>query len=104
MVSVMMLKTTSELMQDVAVAARARRLAANFTQEGLAQRSGVSLGTLKKFERTGEISLKSLLNIAMALDATRGFEALFIADASSPLLSIDELLKRPKERKRGRVT
>lgn len=99
-----MIKTTPELMQDVAVAARARRLAANLTQEGLAQRSGVSLGTLKKFEHTGEISLKSLLNIAMALDATRGFETLFIADASPSVLSIDELLKQPKERKRGRVT
>lgn len=91
-------------MQDVAAAARVRRLAANLTQEGLAQRSGVSLGTLKKFERTGGISLKSLLNIAMALDATRGFESLFNADASSSVLSLDELLTQPKARKRGRVT
>lgn len=90
-------------MRDIAVAARARRLDSNLTQLGLSQRSGVSLGTIKKFERTGKISLQSLLNIAMALGATQEFESLFAATAPSGVLSLDELLSQPKERKRGRV-
>lgn len=98
-----MMKTSQELMQDIALAAKARRLALNLTQMGLGLRSGVSLGTLKKFERTGKISLESLLNVAMALGATPEFESLFTATASSGVLSLDELLKQPKERKRGRV-
>lgn len=38
---------------SLAIAARlkSRRLARRLTQQGLADRSGVSLGTLKKFER-----------------------------------------------------
>lgn len=91
-------------MRDIAAAAKARRLAVNLTQMGLAQRSGVSLGTLKKFERSGKISFESLLKIAMALGATQEFESLFAASASAGLLSLDELLKQPKERKRGSVT
>ncbi len=37
------------------------------TQEGLATRSGVSVSTLRKFERTGLISLESFLKLAMVL-------------------------------------
>lgn len=99
----MIIKTTQELVQDIVAAAKDRRLALNLTQMGLAQRSGVSLGTLKKFEHTGKISLQSLLNIAMALGATKAFESLFLATVPSGVLSLDELLKKPKERKRGRV-
>jgi transcriptional regulator with XRE-family HTH domain len=97
----MMPKSTPEFMQAIAASARAKRLALNLTQSGLAQRSGVSLGTLKKFEHTGKISLQSLLSIAMALDATAEFESLFIVTKTSEVLSIDELLAPPNERKRG---
>lgn len=97
-----MMKATSELMQDIAAAAKVRRLELNLTQMGLEHRSGVSLGTIKKFEHTGKISLQSLLNIAMALGATQEFESLFSATASSGVLSLDELIAQPKGRKRGR--
>lgn len=98
-----MMKTTPELLQDIAAAVKTRRLALNLTQAGLGRRSGVSLGTLKKFEHTGKISLASLLNIAMALGATSEFESLFKVATPSTLLSLDELLKPSQERKRGRV-
>ena len=48
-------------MQEIAERAKFRRLEQNLTQEGLALRSGVSLGSIKRFERSGEISLKSLM-------------------------------------------
>ena len=96
------MKTTQELLQHIADRAKAVRLALNLTQMGLEQRSGVSLGTIKKFERTGKISLESLLKIAAALGATKEFEALFGESAS--VVSIDDLLKQPKKRKRGSMT
>ena len=37
------------------------RLDQNVSQEQLAERSGVSLGSLRRFESKGEISLKSLV-------------------------------------------
>jgi len=60
----------------------------NLTQAALASRSGVSLGTLKRFERYGEISLKNLLLLAVALKSTDGFPHSFLPETTP-------LLKRP---------
>ena len=55
----------------------------------LADKSGVSLGSLKRFERTGEISLSSLLKIALVLDSLKEFERLF---DKPEYTSIEEIL------------
>lgn len=90
-------------MQTINSRAKARRLAQKLTQIGLAEHSGVSLGTIKRFEHTGKIALESLLKIAMALSCLEDFKALFPTQAEMPS-SIDELLKKPKTRKRGSIT
>jgi len=79
---------------------KSRRLEKNLTQEGLALRSGVSLGSLKRFERTGEISLKSLIYLALALNCLEDFDHLFEKD-----LQITSLFhhKEKKPRKRGNI-
>ena len=92
---------------DLARRAKGKRLALRLTQAGLEMRSGVSLGSIKLFERTGKISLESLVKIAIALNASEEFSGLFPIDESTKNLSIDELLeaaKPKKERKRGRIT
>ena len=61
--------TPHEIALHIAKQAQAKRLALNFSQQTLSKQSGVSYGVLKKFERTGKISLKSLLNFALALYA-----------------------------------
>ncbi len=48
-----------------------------FSQVELSKRSGVSLGSVKRFESTGEISLTSLLKIAIALECEGDFNELF---------------------------
>jgi len=103
MVSIMM-KSSQELVQAIASSAHAKRLALNLTQAGLEQRSGVSLGTIKKFEHTGKISLESLLKLAIALDAAKEFELLFAPVPALEIRSLNALLKQPKTRKRGSVT
>ena len=77
------------------------RLELNLTQKALAARSGVSFASLRRFENTGEISLKSLILIAIALDAAEGFSELF---SRKQYQSIDQLLaeKAVKTKKRGR--
>ena len=54
-----------------------RRREHGLTQEALAKSSTVSFGSLKRFERTGEISLESLIKIAYALGRTADFKRLF---------------------------
>ena len=100
-----MLKTSTETVAELAQRAKSMRLAQNLTQAGLEKRSGVSLGSIKLFERTGKISIESLIKIAIALGALEGFDGLFQPNLTEDR-SIDDLLKDAKAstgRKRGRV-
>lgn len=77
-----------------------RRLEMNLTQEGLCVRAGIKLPTYRRFERTGEISFKGLLQIAFALNALRDFASLF---AQKQYQSLDEVFAETNvKRKRGK--
>jgi transcriptional regulator with XRE-family HTH domain len=89
-----------DLVRSTAEKARARRLATNLSQEGLAARAGMSLGSLKRFERTGQIAFESLIRLAFALGAETEFGALF---PRAKYTSIDDVLRQPRTRKRGTV-
>ena len=86
---------------NIALRAKAKRLALNLSQKTLSERSGVSFGVIKKFERTGKISLESLLKIALILDAFNECNVLFAPTAPEQFASLDELLK-DHTRERGR--
>ena len=94
------LKSPQEVMQEIAKRAKNMRLKQNLTQDGLALRSGVSLGSLKRFERTGEISVKSLIDIANALGCLEDLDNLF--QNNTPITSLFEA-KEVKVRKRGSI-
>lgn len=98
-----MIKLPQEIIQEIAARAKARRLALDLTQEGLSYRSGVPLGTLKQFEHTGKISLESLLALSLALGTSHEFDELFTTAQPSTGVSLDELMKTPKQRKRGSI-
>jgi transcriptional regulator with XRE-family HTH domain len=51
-----------------------------YSQTELAKRSGVSLGSLKRFENSGNISLESLLMLSEILDRIEDFDLLFNID------------------------
>jgi len=88
---------------DLAKRLKSQRLARNLTQAGLAARSGVPLGTLKKFERTGSISLVSFIRLVVALGEQAGLERLMETDARDSM-TLDQMLATPKARKRGRIS
>lgn len=91
-----------DLAKGIAARARERRLEMNLSQAALAKRSGVSLGTLKRFERTAEISLKNLLLLGTAMDSSDGFLNLF---AERKYSSFEEAVESSSygARKRGRI-
>jgi transcriptional regulator with XRE-family HTH domain len=77
----------------------------NLSQEGLAKRSGVSLGSLKRFERTGLIAFDSLLKLAMVLDCLGDFDKIAVEDDSTLAgRSLDDILAESRPRKKGRLT
>ena len=82
-------KTWIELNNDIAQKIVRLRKRKKITQKQLAARSGVSLGSLKRFEQSGEISLQSLTKIAIALDVENELEDLF---NNVPFASIEEVI------------
>lgn len=71
------LRSPKDINMEIALRVRKKRKLNKLTQEQLGQKSGVSLGSVKRFERTGEISLTSLVKIAFALDCEKDFDELF---------------------------
>lgn len=61
-------ETAEELDLKLAQRVRNIRKRRSISQEKMASMSGVSYGSVKRFESTGQISLLSLTKIAMALD------------------------------------
>jgi len=92
--------SSTEIALEVAARLKSRRLAQQLTQEGLARRSGVPLGTLKKFERSGQIAFVSFIRLAIALKDEGALENLLLEEEFA---SLDELLERDKRPKRGRI-
>ena len=83
------MKTPKELSRIIAATVRKRRKERKLSMQDLAEKSGVSYGSVKRFESSGEISLLSLLKIATVLDCADGFEALF---AEQEIHSIQEII------------
>ncbi len=85
-------KTPSDMMSEIKERYKARRKAIGLTQSELSSRSGVSLGSLKRFEHTGQISLESLLKLALVLECLQDFEAI-CEGREERFESIDEVIQ-----------
>ena len=70
--------TPNEIKEEIIKNVKQRRKENNLTQEQLSRKSGVSLGSIKRFERTGEIALTSLIRIAIVLGCQEDFLQLFV--------------------------
>ena len=92
------LMDNNDMALHLAGRAKALRLGANFSQKTLAARSGVSEGSIKRFERSGEIALASLLKISVALGCLENFEPVFAPKATP---SLAQLTKPQRARGRG---
>lgn len=64
-------------MKEVAAREKTIRKNRKLSQAELAKRSGVSLGSLKRFESTGQISFESLLRLAHFFGTLSDFDSLF---------------------------
>lgn len=98
-----LLISASKAQQKLAENVRDRRLSMELTQEGLAERSGVPLATLRKFEQKGAISLESFLKLLMVVGGME--DIIHVLKPSKPnFTSIDDFLKDTNAvlRKRGR--
>ncbi len=84
------------LAQAVGHRLRDLRLGKGWTQDELAERSGIALSTLKLLEAKGQGSFQRLIRVAVALEVDGEFRNLF---GSRPAgLSIDDLKRASRQR------
>ena len=84
-----MMMTPKELGMEIAANLKKLRKQRKLSQRVLAEKAGISYGSMKRFEQTGEISLESLLKIAVVLGETAPFETIF---KPAEIKSIQEII------------
>lgn len=93
------LLTPADVERRLAGRVRAERLARSWKQTTLAARSGVSVPTIRRYEKTGRTNLHNLLLLLEALGRLDELEPLL---RPPPATTFDELKARAAERERPR--
>jgi len=84
-------QTPTTVQEELKNKFRAKRKKLKITQNKLAVKSDVSLGSIKRFEQSGQISLESFLKIAFILECLDDFKEICTKKEVLPN-SIEELL------------
>lgn len=88
-------KKPADWMQEMAQRHKMLRKQAGFTQSELARRSGVSLGSLKRFETSGQISIQSLFLLIDVLGRLDDFDTIL-----KPIENMKEIERLFSDKKR----
>lgn len=88
-------KKPADWMQEMAKRHKMLRKQAGFTQSELARRSGVSLGSLKRFETSGQISIQSLFLLIDVLGRLDDFDKIL-----KPIENMKEIERLFNDKKR----
>ena len=83
------LKTPNDIAKELVEKIKRQRKKLKISQAQLAVKSGVSLGSIKRFESKYEISLNSFIKILIALNLEQDLENLF---TQKNYTSIDEVI------------
>ena len=82
-------KTPNDIAKELVKKIKHHRKKLKISQSQLAAKSGVSLGSIKRFESKYEISLNSFIKILIALNLEHDLENLFLQKGYN---SIDEVI------------
>ncbi len=85
--------TANDVQQQLALAVRTKRKQIKLSRNALAEKSTVPASTIKKFETTGQISLRQFILLWQCVDS---LESLLMLSKENPYQpsSIDEVLKK----------
>lgn len=82
-----------EIARSMAADFRCRRIEKNLTREQIAEKSGVAVSNIVRFEQKGLISLKHLIGIAMALGYTHELKSVFSEPKYSTMEELTQIRK-----------
>ena len=95
-----LLYTPEDVSVSIAERIRDLRLLRKWKQSTLAERAGVSLASLRRFERTGKGSINLLLRLAFTLDRLSDFLDILLKESPTTLAEL-ESISMQKKIKRG---
>ena len=101
--SYLRLYTPIEIERIIAKKVKEIRLSQNLKRDTLAEKSGVSASSIKRFETIGKISLTSLLKIANILDCLDQFLELFPEKEITTMAELEAMEKIKKNSSSNRV-
>ncbi len=85
--------TANDVQQQLALAVRTKRKQIKLSRDALAKKSTVPASTIKKFETTGQISLRQFILLWQCVDTLESLVKLAEKDPYQPT-SIDEVLNQ----------
>lgn len=91
--------TPEKVALDLAARLKELRLGRGWKRSTLAERSGVSLGSLRRFEEKGEASLDNLLKLVFALGRLDDFERLLEPPIATTMAELEAQHTAPRRRR-----
>lgn len=88
-----------EIAKEMANDFRRRRIEKNLTREDVADKSGVAVSNIVRFEQKGLISLKNLIGIAMALEYTSEIRSVFSQPKYSTMEELQQIRRNANKKK-----
>lgn len=90
---------SDEIAKEIASDFRKRRIEKNLTREDVADKSGVAVSNIVRFEQKGHISLKNLIGIAMALEYTAEIKNIFSEPKYSTMEELQQIKRNTNKKK-----
>ena len=97
------LSSVDEISRDIAKDFKQRRIEKNLTRELVAEKSGVAVSNIVRFEQKGLISLKNLIGIAMALGYSSEIRNVFSQPKYATMEELTQIRKNSKKKKAHRL-
>lgn len=96
------LATSDEIARALGLRLRAQRLARSITQEELAHRAGVAVGSVKKIESSGNTTLRTFISVAQALSLADEFAAILALKPHVSIAAMERAETATRQRARRR--
>ncbi len=94
---------TDDIARMLADDFRKRRIEKNMTREQVAEKSGVAVSNIVRFEQKGLISLKNLIGIAMAMEYTSEIKNIFAEPKYSTMEELTQIRRNRGKKKAHRI-
>lgn len=88
-----LLENVDDISKQIAKDFRHRRVEKGLTRKQVAERAGVAVSNVVRFEQKGLISLKNLIGLAMALGYTSEIKGLFANPKYSTMEELSQIRK-----------